>query len=578
MLVFLTTLQRKKKLWPFILPLILLSLISTGYVKIFYDDLVLRVASNTTVDIIIGIIIVIMVLEATRQAMGYLVPVLVSLFIVYAFICGYLPPPFHHFPFTLERLVTLSSIGFSGVYGMFLGISSRILVFFLLFGGLLEVTGVNQFFLEIGKATGSKLRSGPAQTAVISSSLVGTVTGASVSNVALTGSFTIPLMKKVGYKPENAGAIEAAASSGGQILPPIMGIAAFLMAGIIGVPYVKICAAAVIPALLYYLGVGTGVELLARKMKFRMVEGQKIDTGIIKRRAHMFVIPIATIIIILVMGYSAMLAGFAAVICLLALSFIVKDTRLTPRKLMEGFRRGAYFGAQLAVSGACLGVMVMMLSVTGLGIMIGNTVEAWSGGMVFVAVFITMIVSIILGCGAPTPAAYILVAVVTAPVLVRLGIGLMEAHLFVFYFAIFSSVTPPLAMAALVASRIAESNYIRTALEACRLAFPAFIIPWMLIYNPAIIGRFEDPISGTISLLGVIFLVIAVEIASFGQLFTSLSLWERSLFGISALGFIAYLTLQNYMGFAIGLVLLILLVVYQWRKRNQEKYTTPIKI
>lgn len=568
MLVFLTTLKRNKKYWGFILVLIILALVTTTYVRIFSTQLQLRAGSPTTADIIVGIVIVAVVLEASRQTFGPIIPSFICLGIIYVFIVPFLPSPFYHSPIPLGRIVSWLSIGLEGVYGRFIGVSANIIFLFMLFGGMLRATGVNDAILEVGKLAGRRLRSGPGQTAVVSSCLIGCVTGQAAANVALTGAFTIPLMKKVGYRPEQAGAIEAAASTGGQVMPPIMGAAVFLMSGIIGVPYVKLCGYALIPALFYFLSVGLAVQFLAMKQRISFPREQ-VDRKLILDKMPIFVVSLAFIVVLLVLHYPPMTAGFLGTVSVVGLSYLRKETRLSPARLIEGFRLGSIAGAQIGVVSSCLGMIASILSLTGVGYTLSNSIEAWSGGILVVALFIIMAVSILLGCGAPTLAAYALVAMVTAPMLTKIGVGLVAAHIFIFYFAVFSGVTPPVATGAVVASGIAGSSYLKTGLMACRLVFPSFLIPWLFIWNGALLGFFDDPILAVMSLGATLAMVVAVQALNFGHFLITLSLYEKVLLILSALSLIVFVVQKGYVFLAGGAILLFMVMMRQMKEKKK---------
>jgi TRAP transporter 4TM/12TM fusion protein len=434
LLVFLTALTKKPKLWPYILSFIVLSLIGVIYVHVNFTDLVDRAGIPIPIDIVMGTIIVIVVLEACRQTFGWVIPAITEI--------------------SYSKVISWSSIAFNGVYGMFLHQSATYMIFFVLFGGLLQATGVSESFMELGKAVGTKFKSGPAQTAVISSGLIGMVMGAGVANVAFTGPITIPVMKKAGYSPDQAGAVEAAASAGGQIMPPIMAVAAFLMAGLLGISYGNIIYAAAIPAIVYFVSIFWAVHLYALKQGLTTTTKVEVDTGIIKRRFPIFIVPLGVIVVLLAMNYSATLAAFWAIITLLVLSCIRKETRLSWERLIEGFRKGCVAASGLAVAIATIGIVTAMIKLTGVGLELAYTVEEWSMGIPFIAVFICMCVTILLGCGMPIPAAYALVAIVVAPVLTRLGLESLHVHLFILYFAAFSTLSPPVASAPLMASSI----------------------------------------------------------------------------------------------------------------------------
>jgi len=557
-LVFLTSLSKRPKLWPLIFTFIILTLISVIYVHVNYAELAERAGIPIPVDIIIGTIIVILVLEACRQTFGIIIPLIALGLMIYALVSAHLPPPFFHTEISYAKVISWSSIAFNGVYGMFLHQSATYMIFFILFGGLLQATGVSESFMELGKAVGTKSRSGPAQTAVISSGLIGMVMGAGVANVAFTGPITIPVMKKAGYSPDQAGAVEAAASAGGQIMPPIMAVAAFLMAGLLGISYSKIIYAAAIPAIIYFFSIFWAVHLYALKQGLTTVTEVKVDIGIIKRRFPIFVIPIIIIIVLLAMDYSATFAAFWAIITLLVLSCIRKETRLSWGRLIEGFRKGCVTASGLAVAIATIGIITSMIRLTGVGLEIAYTVEQWSMGIPFVAVFICMWATIILGCGMPIPAAYALVAIVVAPVLIRLGLVDLQAHLFILYFAAFSTLSPPVASAPLMASSISGGSYFKTAIESMRVAAPAFIIPWLFLWNPNMIAHFSGLLPALASITAALVLIFCLQTGLFGYMSKALSFAERAVFlAVSAI-LVAYVITQNIILFVVGVVFFVL--------------------
>jgi len=562
LLVFLTSLQNKPKLWPYFLFLVVLSMIGVGYVFFNYSELMERAGIPIDTDVIMGVIIVIVVLEACRQAFGWIIPSIAVFMIVYALVSHHLPPPFFHTPISFSKVISWCSIAFRGVYGQFLQISSTYMILFLLFGGIIQATGVSESFIELGKALGRKMKSGPAQTAVVSSALVGTVMGAGVANVAFTGPITIPVMKKAGYSPDQAGAIETAASTGGQFTPPIMSVAAFLMAGFLGVSYSNIIYAAIIPAVIYFLSIVWVVHILALKQNISVSTEDKVDFGLIKRRFPIFVIPLGIIIYLLIRNYSPTFAAFWAIIAVLILSTLRKETRLSGGRLVEGFRTGCVAASKLAVAIATVGVLYSMLSLTGVGMEIAYTVEQWSMGIPFIAIFVCMCVTIILGCGMPIPAAYALVAIVVAPVLIRLGMAPLQAHFFIFYFAAVSNLSPPVAGAALMASSISGGSYFRTGLESMKMAAPAFIAPWLFLYNPNLLADFSGgAFSALASIAATIVLIFSLQSCLFGYMFDALSLKERAVYLIVSALLTGFIVTLNIGLLIVGIILFLIVFI-----------------
>ncbi|MCJ7595316.1 MAG: TRAP transporter fused permease subunit [Desulfobacterales bacterium] len=573
MLVFLSSILKKPKIWPLNLTLMALSLVAVIYVFVNYSELAERAGLPTAMDIVIGTIIVLVVLEACRQAFGVIVPIIAAGLMLYALLSSYLPPPFFHTPISYAKVISWSAIAFRGIYGMFLNISATYIILFILFGGLLQATGVSESFMELGKAVGKKMRSGPGQTAVISSGLVGMVMGAGVANVVFTGPITIPIMKRAGYSPNQAGAVEAAASAGGQIMPPVMASAAFLMAGLLGISYGKIIAFATIPGIIYFLSVGWAVHLMAlrRGISSGVGKDEKIDYGMVWRRLPIFGIPLGIVIVLLSMDYSATLAAFCAVIAILVLSSLRKETRLTWPRLVDGFRIGCVGASGLAMAIAAIGVVSSMISLTGVGVVVAFSVEEWSLGIPFIAVFVCMWVTILLGCGMPVTAAYALVAIVVAPVLIRMGLGNIETHFFILYFAAFSTLSPPVASAALMAASIAGGSYFRTAIEGMKVAATAFIIPWLILWNPNILGRFTDFWVGLSSVGATVISIFILQTGLFGQFLVRLGTLERIVFiGCSVL-LIAFIVTQKGLLFFVGMALFAAILLEQVLKLKSKR-------
>jgi len=571
-LVFLTTLRtlKKRKLWPLVLILLLAGLVVATYMKVNYKHLELVIGYPGIVDTIIGAILVIVVIEAARQAWGPILPIIAILFILYFFFGQHAPWGLAHGGYTIPHIISVLGIGFSGTFGIFLGVSANFIILFLIFGGLMAVMGVPGLIVEVGKAAGRVLAGGPAHTAVVGSSAIGMVTGASVANVALTGVFTIPMMKKTGYSPEMAGAIEATASSGGQLMPPIMGASVFVMAVMIGVPYVELMILGFIPALLYYYSVGLGVQVIALKEKI-LAPKEVINSKLILNRAPVFLIPLTIIIVLLLMRFSPMYTAFYAIIAALVLSFIRKETRPTWSRLAQGFANGAVIGAKIAVVLSLVGVISQTLYSTGLGPRFMGLVEALSGGQLILALLMTVIVAIILGCGVPTVGAYILVALIVAPVLVRMGVGLIPAHFFVFYFAIIASLTPPVALAALAGSAIAGGNYWKTSVSAFKLAIAGFILPFFFVYNPVFLLQGGEPLTGVLSLIAALIALSALIAVIYNHFLTPISHLERAVYALCAASSFLYIFTGNYILFALGLLLFLGLMMLQWRTRKASQ-------
>lgn len=572
LLVFLGAMRGDRKHWPLILAFLLCSIVAIGYIQIFYMDIENRMDFPNTMDLVMGALLIVAVIEATRRALGIVLILVAFFFMAYALVGQYLPPPFESFPISVTQLIYELSTGFTGIYGVVLGVSANYIFLFVVLGGVLTVSGGPRFFKEIGLIVGRMLKGGPAMTAVVGSGLVGSVTGAPAANIAITGSFTIPLMKQAGYRPEQAGAIEAAASTGGQIMPPVMAAAAFLMAGITGIPYARIMLAAILPAILYYLSIALYVQFQAMKMDLRPMSETTVDLREILLSAPSFIIPLIVLVVLFVIGYSPMYVGFWGVVTSFVIGCIRKSTRPSLTQWLEGFTSGAVMGAAIGVSCAAIGIMVKVLTMTGMGIKLPAVIDAWSGGHLFPALIMVMIVSLILGCGVPTSPAYIMVAIVGAPVLLKMGLTMLQAHFFVFYFAVMSMLTPPVAPAAIVASKMAGTGFMKTAVEEVKPAIAGFLVPFMIIWCPILI--LEPRGSLILSLVKFVAFFVCIICIQVGindfYLVLCRPVERLASFLCAALLFLG-VPLQGYalfITFLLGFAIFIFLTANQWRRKR----------
>ncbi|WP_119681430.1 TRAP transporter permease [Indioceanicola profundi] len=567
------------KFWAARIPMaavLVAGLVATGYILMNLSHLEMVLGFPETSDVLIGVLLILVVLEGTRQAWGIVMPIVVSIFIGYFFLGHHLPEPFYHRPFSFEYVISYLSVGLTGIYGSFLSISANYVFLFVVFGALLELLRVNELFTELGKIAGRYLRGGAGQTAVVSSAMVGTVTGAAVANVAITGAFTIPYMKKCGFQPHIAGAIEATASTGGQLMPPVMGAAAFLMASFLGVSYSSIMVASLVPALLYFWCCMLSVQLIAVRAK---IECPVIDVNkkLIAKRLPLFVIPVGLLVVMLLMQYSANLAAFWAIIVGVALSYSTSETRPSFAELGRCLTRGAVIGAQIGIALACVGMMAQALITTGMGTKVAGIVEMLAGGSLIIALLITMCVSLVLGLGIPTSAAYALVAIVVVPVLIQMGVTPLSAHFFAFYFAVVSAVTPPVALASLAGASIAGASYMKTSIWAFIIAIAGFIIPFLVVYNPVLVLAPTDWTYGIFALIAVPIGITTLTMSIFNCALTMFSLRERLLSIASTLCVLGFVVLRQdqshmweYPVLALGLAAFGLLMYGQMKKRRVE--------
>lgn len=577
--VFLTALRKRRRLWPLMLVLIVASMVSIGYAGYFYHHLK-TLTMPSTADLIVGVILMVVVFEATRQSFGWVLLVVTAIFLAYICLGQYLPPPLWHVPLALSRIIPRMGIGFHGIYGSILGLSANYLFLFILFGTLMRATGAAAFFMELGKLAGSKLAGGPAITAVISSAFVGSATGSAAANIAITGSFTIPLMKRVGYTPEKAGAIEAVASSGGQIMPPVMGATAFVMASFLGMRYIHVCAMAAIPATLYFLSAGLHVQLTAVKSGLRPPP-EKVDIGKLLAGGPLFVLPLAVLTYLLIVGFSPNYAAFWAVVSSIGLAFvmgIVRRGTVQPLRVwIQSIVEGATTSAQIAVSCGIMGVILACVTGTGIGLTVPSLIDAISGGNIIVVYLLTAGACVILGTGVATLPVYILVALMVAPVFAKLGVSLPQAHLFVLFFAVFAMISPPIAPGALIASALARGSYIGTAIEAVKVGAAAYLLPFMFIYAPVLVLRATDPISGVMGIIASLALVLTLQVSVVGVYLAKLNLSERAASIVSAVLLTAYFITQNYMVFGAGAGLCLLLTLQQLAKKRRMARLVPVE-
>ena len=529
----------------------------------------MRAGMITTPDLVVGVIGVLLVIEATRRVVGIPMVVVVTAFIVYAFAGPHMPGVLSHRGLTPEQLVGHLYFTTEGIFGIPLGVSSTFIFLFILFGAYLESTGLGKFFIDIANAIAGWASGGPAKVAVLSSALMGTVSGSSVANVAGTGSFTIPMMKKLGYRKEFAGAVEAASSTGGQLMPPVMGAAAFLMAEFVGVPYIEIVEAAVIPAILYFAGLWLGVHLEAKRTNLKGVPREQLPKAwvIFKERGHL-AIPLIVIVYLLVTGYTPMRAALVAIVLSIAVSALKKSTRMKPIEIIRGLEAGARNVLGVAIACAAAGIIIGVVTKTGVGLKLASGLLALSGGYLLPTMFFTMITSLILGMGVPTTANYVITSTIAAPALLQMGVPVLAAHMFVFYFGIIADVTPPVALAAYAASGISGGKPLITGVNASKLAIAAFIIPYIFVLSPEILMINATVFSLIFAAVTAILGMVGVSSAMIGYLVDHSSPVERVLQFVGGILMIMPGVWTDIPGF------IIFVLVVMWQSRRKKKHRT----
>ena len=526
----------RTKVHPLDVLLAILGAAAPAYICIMYRELSMRAGMVTPSDLIMGVIGVLLVIEATRRVVGIPMVTVVLVFIGYAFAGPYMPGVLAHRGLSLDQLVGHLYYTTEGIFGIPLGVSSTFIFLFILFGAYLESTGLGKFFIDIANAIAGWASGGPAKVAVLSSALMGTVSGSSVANVAGTGSFTIPMMKKLGYKKEFAGAVEAASSTGGQLMPPVMGAAAFLMAEFVGVPYIDIVGAAVIPAILYFTGLWLGVHLEAKRTNLKGIPRDQLPKAweIFRERGHL-AIPLVVIVYLLVSGYTPMRAALVAIVLSIVASSLRKSTRMKPIEIVQGLENGARNVLGVVIACAAAGIIIGVVTKTGVGLKLASGLLALSGGMLLPTMFFTMITSLILGMGVPTTANYVITSTIAAPALLQMGVPVLAAHMFVFYFGIIADVTPPVALAAYAASGISGGKPLMTGVNASKLAIAAFIIPYIFVMSPVLLMIDATAFGLVFSTVTAVLGMVGLSSAMIGYLADHCNVWERVILFVSGI-------------------------------------------
>lgn len=520
--------------------LILASIGTFVYIYVNLKQLLFRFGvMPTTVDFIIALVGILLVLELTRRTSGWTLPILAGVFILYAFVGPYLPSILNHGGYSIERFTTYI-YGLDGIFGVTLDVSSKYILLFIIFGSFLQMSGVGRYFIDFSFSLAGGMRGGPAKVAVISSGLMGMMNGTSAGNAVATGSLTIPLMKRVGYNARFAAATEATASAGGQIMIPIMGAGAFLMAEITGIRYSEIVIAATIPALLYFLSVYLMVDFEAIKKGMKGIARKDLPSfKDIMSKAYLF-LPIILLIGMLLSGYSVIKSGTYSIVACLLISLVTPATRMGFKKVIAALEMGMKNTIQLLAVCACAGIIVGVIALTGVGLRFSSMLFSVAGNSELLALVFAMFISILLGMGMPTTAAYAVAASVVAPGLINLGIEPLFAHMFVFYYAVMSAITPPVALAAYAAAGIAGTDPMKTGVEAFRLGIAAFIVPFMFIYSPQLLmvgSATEITIAVITASIGIYLLAASVQGWFAGRranLLTRILLITAALFSIDA--------------------------------------------
>ena len=504
------------------------SVVIVVYLFANYKSLVMRGGSPVASDVVMGCIAILLVIEATRRVVGLPLVIVALCFLAYAFLGPYLPGMLGHRGYGIDRVASQMYITLEGLLGTPMSVATTFVFAFILFGSFLEATGGAKQFIDLAFSLTGKYVGGPAKTAVVASGLLGTISGSSLANVVTTGSFTIPLMKKTGYKASFAGGVESSASSAGQIMPPVMGAAAFIMAETTGIPYLRICGAAAIPAVLYYLAVFLSVDMEARRTGLKGIPEEQIPKVLpTRKRSAPLLIPLVVIVVLMVMGFSPLRAALVSTAVMFVGSFFTKHTRMTFTTFVDALKKSAYNAISVTVACAICGIITGVITLTGLGLKLSDLILAASGGLMLPTLFLTMIASIILGMGLPTTAKYIVLAAIAAPAMTRLGIPTVGAHLFILYFGVIAELTPPVALTSYAGAAVAKAPGIETALQGLKISISAFFIPFMFVLYPSLLFENVTAIGMITGLLSSFIGVTCLAAASIGYMFGQLQFWQR---------------------------------------------------
>jgi len=552
--------------------LAVLAVVSGMYIIILYPQMVYHLGELTFWDKLFGFITIVLTLEVTRRTIGFSLTLIAIIFLIYAVYGPYFPGALGHRGYDFERIVSQMYCCLEGIYGIPLGVMAIYVYLFILFGAFLQKSGATDFFIKMAYALTGHYAGGPAKTAVIASGFMGSVSGSAIANTVTTGSVTIPLMKKVGYRPETAGGIEAAASTGGQLMPPLMGAGAFIMSEYTGIPYITIVKVSVIPAMMYYFTVGLFVHNEAMKLGLKGLSRSELPRikEVLPKGFHCL-IPIALLIVLLVGGYSPTLAASASIGAVLVTSMFRKDTRMSPRDIIEALVMASRSAVPISAACASAGIIVGVVGLTGLGLKFSAMVLSVSGNNIFIALILILLASLVLGMGLPVTASYIMLAVLGAPALNEMGVPLLAAHLIIFWYSQDANVTPPVCLAGYAGAGIAGANPMSTGMAAWKLSKGLYLIPILFAYRPEILFDSGFWPAVLMTLFGTIGLVAGVA-ALDGYLVIPLSIFWRVLMVGVTIGIFWPSRTLSILGSCVFAVFLLFLIY----KKKSENASLPV--
>lgn len=545
-----------------------LSLAGTAYMLLAYDRLLAHHLNTIPLDLVMAVTTMVLLLEASRRAVGIPLTLLSLIFVAYTRFGPYFPGLFAHKGFTWERIIVRMALTDEGIYGVSLMVSSTYVFMFILFGAFLAATKTSDFFNDFSLALAGKYRGGPAKVAVVASALMGSISGSAQANVATTGAITIPLMKRVGYAPFFAGAVEATASTGGILMPPIMGAAAFIMSTFLGVPYFKIMLAGATPAILYYTAVMLMVDFRAKKKGLKGISARDLPPlgRTMAERGHML-IPLALIIYFLMAGYTPLFSAFLGLVSIIVLSSLRKSTRMSLRDFIKALDDGARNAAPVGIACGVVGFIVGAVGMTGVGQIVALNIIMFSGGKLWAALILCMFAALVLGMGLPATACYIITATIAAPALQQMGVPPIAAHFFAFYYGTMSAVVPPVALTSYTAAGLAGAKPMKVAVIGFGLALSGLLLPYLFVYNPVLLAENFQWGSYAFVVIMAILGIFSLSAGIIGILKKDMPLWERAFFIVVGISMVA--PMQTYKLISLGM-LTVLIAFHLIRARSPQ--------
>lgn len=550
----------RKKIAAYDFIFIALSIAQPFYVFLRYNTFISTGFKASTLDIIMGTILVVLVLEATRRISGAALPILCIIFLVYGVFGRYVPGLFMHRGYSWSKIITYLTTDIYGIYGSSIKVSATFIVLFIIFGEVMNKCGMGQLFNDLASSLAGGTKGGPAKVGVIASGLLGMINGAAVACVVTTGSFTIPLMKKNKYSSEFAGAVVATSSVGGQLMPPIMGAAAFVMAETLGVKYSVIVKAAIIPAIVYYAGILFQVQLLANKNKMFGLPKDQLPRAmqVLKERGHLLLPIIFLVGMLFASGKTVIFIAFWTILLTIAVAQLRPISRMSVKDIYDAFAQAARSTVSVAISCACVGIIVGICSLTGFALNIASAIISIGQSNILLTLVFTMVTCMILGMGLPSIPSYLITATIAAPALVQLGVPDLAAHMFCFYFAMFANLTPPVALASFAAAGISGGSPMKTGLESVKLAIAGFIVPYMFVFNKGLLLDGIGIVGAIWTLATSVVGVFLISVAAEGYLSTKVSVPVRVVSAGAALLLISGNTVSSLIGLGAAAAIIML--------------------